>query len=83
MSIKELLDNLNDYFDMNKTQRQKKTKELKALLKVFKHKEKKLIAECLHQPSGHRCKAMKTKIAILHAKRKKGLKALKKLIHNK
>ncbi|MCK5697169.1 MAG: hypothetical protein KAI02_03345 [Gammaproteobacteria bacterium] len=83
MNIKELLNNLNDYFDMNKKKRQHKTKELKALLKVFKHKEKKLIAECRRHPSGHKNKSLETKIAILHAKRKKGLKALKKLIHDK
>lgn len=80
MAIEQLLKQLSDYFDMKKKLRRKNVSELKALLKIFKKKEKELISECSRSSSGSKNKTLQTKIAILHAKRKKGLKALKKLM---
>ena len=81
MNSKNLLNMLADYLDMGKKKRQKNAKELKALLKVLKNEEKKLIAKCHTLSSESKQKKINRKVAVIHAKRKKGLKALKKLIH--
>lgn len=81
MNRQELLKKLSDYFDMGKKKRKKLTKELRILLKKLKQEEKKLIAKCNDRSSGSKQKRVKREIALLHMKRKKGLKALKKLMH--
>lgn len=83
MSNNKLLKQLADFFDMNKKKRLKNEKELKALLKILKQKEKKLIKKYETQSEGSTRKMMKREIAVLHTKRKKGLKALKSLTHSK
>ncbi|MCU7836027.1 MAG: hypothetical protein KZQ83_12365 [gamma proteobacterium symbiont of Taylorina sp.] len=82
MSSKNLLSQLGDFFDMDKKKRRKNAKELKILLKELKQKENKLISKCNEKPGKSEYKMVKREIAIIHAKRKKGLKALKKLIHD-
>ncbi len=79
MSSQELLKRLSDYLDMGKKKRAKYVKELKQLLKELKEKEKKLIAKCAVTPEGEKHKMLNREVAVIHAKRKKGLKALKKL----
>ena len=81
MNSKELLNKLSDYFDMGKKKRKNNAKELKNLLKILKNEEKKLMAKCHIESSHSKQKMINRKVAILHAKRKKGLKALKKLIN--
>ena len=81
MSSNDILKKLSDYFNMGKKKRKKNASELKALLKVLKHKENKLISKCNKKLSENEHKMIKREIAVIHAKRKKGLKALKKLIH--
>lgn len=81
MNSKGLLNKLSDYLNMGKKKRSKYEKELIILLKELKSKEKKLITKCSEESSKNLCSIMKKEIAILHAKRKKGLKALKKLTH--
>jgi len=82
MGSKNLLNQLSDFFDMGKKKRKKKTKELKVLLKELKQKEKELIEKCNRKLSKNDHKMVKREIAILHAKRKKGLRVLKDLIHS-
>lgn len=79
MSRHELLKKLSDYLDMGKKKRGKYAKELKQLLKKLKEKEKKLIEKCATIPEGEKHKMLKREVAVIHAKRKKGLKALKKI----
>ena len=83
MSNQKLLKELADFFNMSQKKRIKNEKELKALLKVLRQKEKKLIKRYNTQPGGDKRKLMKREIAILHTKRKKGLKALKNLTQTK
>lgn len=79
MSHKNLLDELSDFFDMKKKKRKKNTAELKSLLKELKQKENNLIVKCSQNLKNNERKMVKREIAVIHAKRKKGLKALKKL----
>jgi len=79
MSHKNLLDELSDFFDMKKKKRKKNTRELKMLLKELKQKENNLIVKCSQNLGKNERKMVKREIAVIHAKRKKGLKALKKL----
>ncbi|MCK5647924.1 MAG: hypothetical protein KAI22_03510 [Gammaproteobacteria bacterium] len=81
MNSKGLLNKLSDYFDMGKKKRKKNAKELKNLLQVLKNEEKKLIAKCLTLSSESKQKKINRKVAVIHAKRKKGLNVLKKLIN--
>ncbi len=78
MGTQELLTKLGDYLDFNNKKKGKYARELKALLKELKQKEKKLIEKCKNKSTGKR-KLLKTEIAVLHAKREKGLKILKQL----
>ena len=80
MIIQELLKKLADYLNLGAKKRSKGVKDLKLILKALKYKEQKLIAKCRDQPTGNKRKMLKRKIAVLNVKRKKGLKALKKLI---
>ncbi len=83
MSNQKLLKQLADFFNMSQKKRLKNEKELKALLKILKQKEKKLIKKYEVQPEGSMRKMMKREIAVLHTKRKKGLKSLKALAQSK
>ncbi len=78
MGTKELLTKLSEYLDFSNKKKGKYTRELKTLLKQLKRKEKKLIEKC-QEKSTEKRKLLKTEIAVLHAKRKKGLKILKQL----
>jgi hypothetical protein len=82
MNTKKLLNNLEGFFDMTKKKRSKHAKELKALIKKLKCKEKKLVAKCDKEKNKAKCKVIDTEIAFLRAKRKKGLCVLKKLNRN-
>jgi predicted Fe-Mo cluster-binding NifX family protein len=81
MNSKKLLKKLGDFFDMDKKKRQKNAKELKSLLKLLKEEEKNLVIICQNQSPQNKKSMLKREIDVLHARRKKGLKALKKLIN--
>ncbi len=79
MSRWKLLKRLSDYFDMGKKKQEKYSSDLKSLLTEIKEKEKKLNKKCVATANGEKRRMLKRKIMVLHAKRKKGLSALKKL----
>ena len=79
MKEKKLLDRLEAYFDLGAKNRKKKADELKKVLKKIRKKEKDLIAECCKAGKGKKSEMLEKHIMILHAQRKKGLKALKKI----
>ena len=82
MTEKNLLNRLEAYLDLNAKRRKKKADELKAIIGKLKKKEKSLIAE--YQKTGNAKKRgrLEKRCTILHAQRKKGLKALKKVNKN-
>jgi len=80
MSLKKALNKFSTYFDMNRKKRKKHVRDLKVLLKQLKNEEKKLIASCQKISDNGKKKNMQRKIAVLSAKRKKGLKVIKKLM---
>jgi hypothetical protein len=80
MNKKELLNKLTNFFDMDKKKRKKNAIELKKLLKALKNEEKKLINKSHLELSSAKQKMIIREVTILHAKRKKGLKALKKMM---
>ena len=79
MSQNKLLKKLSELLGLDKKERKKRVMELHELLKALKLKEKKLIAKCAKQLPGGKKKMLEREIAVIHAKRKKGLKAIKKL----
>jgi hypothetical protein len=79
MSENKLLDRLSSYLDLGAKHRKKKADELVEVIHKIKKKEKALAAECRKVGKGKKCDMLKKRIAVLHAQRKKGLKALKKI----
>jgi hypothetical protein len=79
MTEKNLLNRLEAYLDLNAKRRKKKADELKAIIGKLKKKEKSLIAEYQKVGKGKKRERLEKRCTILHAQRKKGLKALKKV----
>ena len=82
MSQNKLLKKLSELLDLDKKERRKRIEELQDLVKALKLKEKKLLSKCQVQSPGSKKKMLEREIAVLHAKRKKGLKAIKKLLES-
>ena len=70
---------MKNYLDLGAKLRKKKAEELKTVIKKLRKKEKELIAESEMVGNGKKRDMLKKRIDILHAQRKKGLKALKKI----
>ena len=79
MTENNLLTRLEAYFDLSAKRRKKKADELKAIIGKLKKKEKALIAESRKAGKGKKRDTLEQRCLILHAQRKKGLKALKKI----
>jgi hypothetical protein len=79
MSENKLLKQMKNYLDLGAKQRKRKADELKKVIKKLRKKEKDLIAESEKVGNGKKHDMLRKRIDILHAQRKKGLKALKKI----
>ena len=79
MKEKNLLTRLEAYLSLSAKRRKKKADALKAIIGKLKKKEKALIAEQRKLGKGKKRETLKKRCMILHAQRKKGLKALKKV----
>ena len=81
MTENKLLTRLEGYLDLSAKRRKKKADELKVLIGKLKKKEKALIAESRKagKGKGKKRETLEKRCIILHAQRKKGLKALKKI----
>ena len=79
MTEHNLLTRLEAYLNLNAKRRKKKADELKAIIGKLKKKEKALIAEYKKAGKGKKRETLEKRCMILHAQRKKGLKALKKI----
>jgi len=79
MTDKNLLTRLEAYLDLGAKRRKKKANELKEIIGKLKKKEKALIAESRKAGKGKKRDTLEKRCLILHAQRKKGLKALKKI----
>jgi len=79
MSENKLLKQMKNYLDLGAKHRKKKADELKKVIKKLRKKEKELIAESEKVGNGKKRDMLRKRIDILHAQRKKGLKALKKI----
>jgi hypothetical protein len=79
MTEKNLLNRLEGYLNLSAKRRKKKADELKAIIGKLKKKEKALIAEYHKVGKGKKRETLEKRCMILHAQRKKGLKALKKI----
>ena len=79
MSENKLLKQMKNYLDLGAKHRKKKADELKKVIKKLRKKEKDLIAESEKVGNGKKRNMLRKRIDILHAQRKKGLKALKKI----
>ena len=79
MTENNLLTRLQAYLDLGTKRRKKKADELEIVISKIKKKEKALLAECRNTGKGKKREMLEKRILILHAQRKKGLKALKKI----
>ncbi len=79
MAENKLLDRLKSYLDLGAKRRKKKADELKEVIQKIKKKEKALVNEYRNTNKGKKREMLEKRIAILHAQRKKGLKAMKKI----
>ena len=79
MAENKLLKRIDSYFNLSAKRRKKKADELKAIIGKLKNKEKALIAKLRKTDKGKKREILKKRCIILHAQRKKGLKALKKI----
>ena len=79
MSENKLLKQLKNFLDLGAKHRKKKADELKKVIRKLRKKEKELIAESEKVGNGKKRDMLRKRIDILHAQRKKGLKALKKI----
>ena len=79
MPENKLLTRLEGYLNLSAKRRKKKANELKVLIGKLKKKEKELIAESHKAGKGKKRETLEKRCMILHAQRKKGLKALKKI----
>ena len=79
MKENKLLTRLEAYLDLAAKRRKKKADELKEVIGKIRKKEKALIAEHRMAGKGKKSEILKKRCLILHAQRKKGLKALKEI----
>lgn len=79
MTETKLINRLGAYLGLNAKRRKKKAGELERVIRKIRKKEKALIAECRNVCKGKKREMMEKRILILHAQRKKGVKALKKI----
>jgi len=79
MTDNNLLSRLEAYLDLGAKRRKKKADELRKVIRKIKKKEKALISECRNTCKGKKREMMEKRILILHAQRKKGVKALEKI----
>lgn len=80
MTEKKLLERLSSYLDLGAKRRRKKAEELEKIVSKLKTMEKAMIANC--RKAGKKSKdrgTLEKRYRILHAQRKKGQKALKKI----
>jgi len=78
MTETTLLKRLGGYLDLSAKHRKKKADELEKIIGKLKKKEKDLLAEAKNAGKGKKRDMLEKRADILHAQRKKGLKALKK-----
>ena len=79
MTESKLLTRLEAYLNLSAKRRKKKADELKAIIGKLKKKEKALISEYRKLGKSKKRDTLEKRCPILHAQRKKGLKALKKV----
>ena len=79
MTETKLINRLGAYLDLSAQRRKKKANELEKVIRKIKKKEKALVTECRNTCKGKKREMMEKRILILHAQRKKGVKALKKI----
>ena len=79
MSENKLLTRLEEYLGLGAKRRKKKMDELEKVIRKIRKKEKELVIECRKAGKGKKRTMLGKRIAVLHAQRKKGQKALKKI----
>ena len=79
MPEKKLLDRLSSLLDLGAKRRKKKADELEQIISKLKKAEKAMIASCREVDKGKKRDTLAKRYRVLHAQRKKGQKALKKI----
>lgn len=79
MKLKKLTQQIEDFFDTKKSQRNAKAKALKQVISQLKDKEKSLKKEIEQEKDKGKREKLERKASLAHSQRKKGLLALKEL----
>jgi len=79
MPDKKLLARLGSFLDLGAKRRRKKADELEKIIKKIRKHEKAMIANCRNVSKGKERDLLAKRYRVLHAQRKKGEKALKKV----
>ena len=79
MSEDKLLTRLAEYFNLSAKRRRKKVEELEKVIRKIKKKEKEMVANCRKVRGEEEREILKQRYRILHAQRKKGQKALRRI----
>ncbi|RKZ68458.1 MAG: hypothetical protein DRQ44_04370 [Gammaproteobacteria bacterium] len=79
MPENKLFARMKKYLDLDAKRRKEKAGKLKKVIKKLKKLEKELTTEYQNTATGEEQKTLENRIVVLHAQRKKGLKALKKI----
>lgn len=82
MKLKRLVKRLEAFLDADSRGRREHRDDMKKLLKKMKLKEKSLAEKALGEFDEERLRRLRKEIEMVHAQRKKGVDALKKLSGN-
>lgn len=79
MKLRKQLKKLQEYLDAEVRERRNHSDDLKRLLHRMRCKEKELIEQALDESDPGEAARLRRKIELLHAQRRKGVKALQEL----
>ena len=79
MNIKKYFNKMADYLNVDKRECSNRKSCIKKIVKTLKEREIILMKRLANEKDSEQCKELTDEIAIVHRKRKKGIKALREL----
>jgi len=82
MSKKKLLQKLQEFFDADQREKERRTKDIKRILKKLKEKERKIKVKMKLGKEGGKAKleGLQQELDVIYAQRMKGVKIIKQLL---
>ncbi len=79
MKAHELLERLAGFLDAGKRERRARADSMKDVLRKLKKKERSIEEKIRHEGDARERERLERKLGVVHAQRKKGVRALRKL----